>query len=89
MSLNVPEAEAWVTRVDDWAGADHFEDCPALRHTDGECDCPEDGCPDPDEGCDCYLGVMRGLQASLRKALALAAAREQPTQEKPEGTDAE
>jgi hypothetical protein len=68
---DVEQAKAAAARIDEWDGADHFEDCPALKHADGECDCPEDGCEDPDEGCDCYLGAMRDCRASIL-ALILA-----------------
>ncbi len=69
--LNTREAETAAKRIEDWDGADHYEDCPALKHTDGECDCPEDGCPDPDEGCDCYLGAMRDARAAILALVAL------------------
>jgi hypothetical protein len=75
---DVEQAKAAAMRVEDWAGADHFEDCPALKHADGECDCPEDGCPDPDEGCDCYLGAMRACQESI---LSLLSSHERLTRE--------
>ena len=67
---DVKQAKAAAKHVEDWDGADHFEDCPALKHADGECDCPEDGCPDPDEGCDCYLGAMRDCRESILALLS-------------------
>jgi len=74
-----PEAEAQARtaaqRVDDWDGADHFEDCKALPHVDHECDCSdtpegEDVCANLAESeCDCYLGAMRDCQRAIAAAL--------------------
>ncbi len=72
----VEKAKSAATRVDDWDGADHFEDCPALFH-----ECHDCSCPDTDEGeeecdrlketsCDCYLGAMRNCRESIRALLS-------------------
>lgn len=65
------KACAAAARVEDWAGADHFEDCPASTHENHDCSCPdtsegEDACANLMEtACDCYLGAMRDCRASI------------------------
>lgn len=73
---DVEQAKAAASRVDDWDGADHYEDCPALQHIYAECGCgdtdPEqDACAALSESqCDCYLGAMRECRTAIRALLA-------------------
>ncbi len=79
-------ARAAAARVEDWAGADHFEDCPASTHENHDCSCPdtiegEDACANLMEtACDCYLGAMRDCRASI---LALLTALRRGTADAP------
>jgi len=71
-SMSVPELLA---RVEDWDGADHWEECGALAEcphgdyyvcTDSPT-CYEPECEGGEERlCNCYLGVMRGLRDALK-----------------------
>jgi len=83
-SSDVEKVKAAAERVEDWDGADHFEDCPSRDHESHCCECPdtvegEEACEDlVASSCDCYLGAMRDCRASI---LALLSSHERLTRE--------
>jgi hypothetical protein len=71
------KAKSAAARVDDWDGADHFDDCPSRAHESHDCACPEtdegeDACAELVETeCDCYLGALRDCREAIRAVLDL------------------
>lgn len=80
------QAKAAADRINDWDGADHFDDCPSRAHEFHDCSCPdtdegEDACAALVESeCDCYLGAMRDCREAIRTVLAALAQSEAEVQ---------